>query len=774
MMSSYQAMRYVLLSLSQSDWMEEPISLCSESQQNQPSIEEFSEHYPLVFVDPSGFLNLCARTSVESYLRVKHEAHLAITFLDSCSADSFQALFMTRVPFYRTFDLFVRLDKSDIESALDSLTLRDQLADADGNESYVAAHAVCSILRRGLNRRISLLSARLTASPEWGLNVTPPEPEASVDFGIILNSPECYNLVDKGPPADAPEALEFRNFWGDRSELRRFQDGSILEAVVWNAKLACEQREIVLSIVRYLLRQYVHVEGVTCVGDFLDPVLRLSKVTWPQRAPYGTGEETNLIVIKTYDEFSKQLRKLSDLPLEVSSVQGISAVLRSTEVFPPFKGVLSTDFGMAYTVDDKYLLPVATKAHFHHLVIPVEVIVHMEASGKWPDDLDALQRVKAAFHIALAKELKQQCSLPTLVRPGYIDILKEGFVFRVRIACHKEITLAKVQVTPDGMVKMKDTEASLHLEYLTERLPGLTSSLHGLQQQHGTFGAACRLAKRWVSAQFLYGHVPDECVEILVASVYLTPAPYAVPNSPRVAFQRFLALLVNHDWSTQPLIVDFADKLTKEKCAEVQSTFINSRSTLPAMFITTPFDGNHLSPWTRQAPTGQILCRLVALAKASLQVLEQQISCPVDIDVKQIFRAPLDPYDVLIHLDEARIPNAYQGVDYSEGVSVKPVLKLLFPVVGVDVVSCYVQALRDAYGDLALFFYDHYGGKCVGVLWKPKAFEPQPFKISAVPGRMLNGEGKLIPNVEAILEDFGVIGQGLVASVEARTSKWKI
>ena len=29
--------------------------------------------------------------------------------------------------------------------------------------------------------------------------------------------------VDVGPSADAPEAAAFRQFWGDRSELRRFQ-----------------------------------------------------------------------------------------------------------------------------------------------------------------------------------------------------------------------------------------------------------------------------------------------------------------------------------------------------------------------------------------------------------------------------------------------------------------------------------------------------------------------------------------------------------------------
>ena len=35
-------------------------------------------------------------------------------------------------------------------------------------------------------------------------------------------------------------------------------------------------------------------------------------------------------------------------------------------------------------------------------------------------------------------------------------------------------------------------------------------------------------------------------------------------------------------------------------------------------------------------------------------------------------------------------------------------------------------------------------------------------------------EVKMIPNVEAIIEDFRVLGRGLVQSVEARTEKWTI
>lgn len=99
------------------------------------------------------------------------------------------------------------------------------------------------------------------------------------------------------------------------------------------------------------------------------------------------------------------------------------------------------------------------------------------------------------------------------------------------------------------------------------------------------------------------------------------------------------------------------------------------------------------------------------------------------------------------------------------------------PVLGYDPPQLYLAELREAFGDLALFFYDQHGGEVIGVLWKPTSFQPQPFKASNVKGRMVvsrGGELVMVPNIEAILEDFAVLGEGLVQSVEARSERWTV
>lgn len=50
-------------------------------------------------------------------------------------------------------------------------------------------------------------------------------------------------------------------------------------------------------------------------------------------------------------------------------------------------------------------------------------------------------------------------------------------------------------------------------------------------------------------------------------------------------------------------------------------------------------------------------------------------------------------------------------------------------------------------------------------------------QASNLKGRMVvsrGGELVTVPNIEAILEDFAVLGEGLVQAVEARSERWTV
>lgn len=51
-------------------------------------------------------------------------------------------------------------------------------------------------------------------------------------------------------------------------------------------------------------------------------------------------------------------------------------------------------------------------------------VIQFEASGKWPNDLEALQRVKAAFCLNVARGLRKKYRLRTRVNVDSFDVIK--------------------------------------------------------------------------------------------------------------------------------------------------------------------------------------------------------------------------------------------------------------------------------------------------------------------------------------------------------------
>ncbi|KAM6036588.1 nucleolar protein 6 isoform 3-T3 [Theristicus caerulescens] len=803
MMSGYQVLRSTLQFLATTDLSVTGINLAKDVDASLPVLDDFHQAFEVVFVDPSGLVNLCADMTASKYHQVQFEAKRSMEILDDRMVDGFQALLMTTKPMLRAFDHVFHLKHvSKLQGACKKMQLLNELMDRGGNYVAAALPFVASLLARGLAGRALLVTHSLPQIPEWPIDAEPPKHKdvGPLMFGLLFVPEFAASVLEKGPQADHPEALDFRTFWGEKSELRRFQDGSICEAVVWEADTVCQKRLIPEQIVRHLLKLHMDIpESSICyTGALLESVIRTG-----QEAS-GTGEEAMVSVVCSYDDLSRKLWNLKGLPLTVTAVQGVHPALRYTDVFPPIP--MKPIYSFHTRIRTKHLLLPSEEKPCPAYVAPLKIICHMEGSGQWPQDKEAIKRIKAAFHLQLAELLQQQHQLVCRPAVTHTDVYKDGYVFRLQVAYHREPLILKEVVTPEGMLKYQDTEESRQLELETLHLPYLTSSLHGLQQQHPVFGSTCRLAKRWVSAQLLSDNISEECVDLLVAFLFLHPAPFTPPSSPQVGFLRFLDLLATFDWKNNPLIVNLNAGLTDADCTEIKNKFVAARSRLPVMFIATPKD-QWSSMWTQERPSAQILQRLLVLSSESLRALEEQLMDPLNSqDVKMVFRPPLDFYDVLIHLNPNQIPRHLESVDrplksFSRGVvKNSAAVKILFPVVDYDPVQCYLQELRvsmalwggtgdylpkgelpsgiqDAFSDLALFFYDKHGGEVIAVLWKPLSFQPQPFKVSSMKGRMvttLNNELVCVPNVEAILEDFEVLGEGLVKSVEARTEKWTI
>ncbi|KAK2492692.1 hypothetical protein MC885_005880 [Smutsia gigantea] len=863
-MSGYQVLRSVLQFLATTDLTVSGISLCLSSDPSLPALADFHQAFSVVFLDPSGRLNLCADVTASTYhqvpmvphswvpqmsqprlpllpapepqkvlskelksgrsfdlsprvnegrgalvvvsqlsslralwSQVQHEAQLSMALLDSKVDDGFQLLLMTPKPMIRAFDHVLHLHPlSRLQAACHRLKLWPELQDHGGDYVSAALGPLTTLLEQGLGSRIHLLAHSRPPVSEWDISQDPPKHRDSgaLTLGLLLRPEGLISVLELGPEADQPKASDFRQFWGSRSELRRFQDGAIREAVVWEAASMAQKRLIPHQVITHLLALHADIPG-TCVrytGGLLDALIQGLKET------SSTGEEALAAAVRCYDDLSRLLWGLEGLPLTVSAVQGAHPVLRYTEVFPP------TPVRPAYSFYEHLrerasLLP-RTDKPCPAYVEPMTVICHLEGSGQWPQDAEAVRRVRAAFQLRLAELLTQQHGLQCRASAMHTDVLKDGFVFRIRVAYQREPQILRETRSPEGMISLRDTPNSLCLEKDTRQLPLLTSALHGLQQQHPAFSGVARLAKRWVRAQLLGEGFTDESLDLVAAALFLHPEPFTPPSSPQVGFLRFLFLMSTFDWKNNPLIVNLNTEFTAEEQVEIRSGFLATRTQLPIMVIITPHDRKN-SIWTQDGPSPQVqshLCpqicvfslsrekqaqpelretwvrsnltdicslqilqQLVVLAAKALLVLEKQLMDPQGPgDIRMVFRPPLDMYDVLIRLSPRHIPRHRQAVDspaasFCRGLLSEPGPSSLMPVLGYDPAQLYLTQLREAFRNLALFFYDQHGGEA-----------------STTKGHMVvsqGGELVMVPNVEAILEDFVILGEGLVQAVETQT-----
>ncbi|OQR71413.1 nucleolar protein 6-like [Tropilaelaps mercedesae] len=754
-MGVYQVVRAVLAQIQAEDWTSEGLlGDCSPATRKAHRLM-VAHGASAVLVDRSHSHNILYRVSAGTLDLLRSEARAALQSLNSGSVTLINDLLSTPVPFYRKLDCYARieLDYTNSKQPTDQVGAWAR-ADFGGSVLWPTSRTILATLRRAFGRRVSLLVARPLPALEWELGKDLPEEATSVEIGWNLNPDEVHH-IEKGPPADSPEADEFRDFWGEKCEIRRFQDGSILETVVWPNETAEERKHITHNICDYILRKQHQVRKTAFSGELCDRLLHLPNCHFTQR--YGTGDELLVDINIKFNELAKILRKLPDLPADVTTVHGTSEELCYTAVFPQIAAACDTDNRLVTRVEGRCVPRV--DHGIPRLVRPIDVLLSVDCS-KWPDELNALRVTKTLFYVALAKKLEgRECQ----VFNDHLLVLFQGLLFRVRAFCLKEIPLTKQEVSPDGMIKHIESKVSQRLEFECVVLPKLISALHGLHLQHATFGPACRIAKRWLSCHLLSDAIPSVAVDLLMAYVYIHPLPFAVPHSSRAGFQRFLHILATFDWRLNPLIVNFNSQFSPEALQQTNSYFTRNRTSLPPLYIRTPYEKRETSWITAEKPIGPVLKRASVLARKCLAFMEARMA--EGHNVFGIFKTSLDVYDFVIQLDERYMATRHLNVNSNEKLSFTK-MRDEIPVVDFDPVKFYLDDLQATYGHFCAFFYDSYGGTEIGGLWIPKSQAPVPFKVHSLVGRKLISPAKVLaPNHSAILSDLKILGQGLVKNV---------
>lgn len=492
-----------------------------------------------------------------------------------------------------------------------------------------------TILTRGLTDRAHLVAVQYFNDLTWPLGGTASIPETTLNVGIILNAETYARLVDQGPTAQEKEKADaFRAFWGDKAELRRFKDGSILESVVWETR-GYEQRSLIVQqIIQHLVQRHFNVsrKKIHYWAGQLYSYTHLAD-TVPDHFYNRELEVTGFQpVMGVYQEFAKRLRSVDDaLPILISNLYPVSPALRYTSVHLPHP----IDFNKAarYPTSLRY-------------VEALDVLVQLENSARWPDDPTELHKVKYAFYCKMAEQLQNagasqthvvvEDSLETnpLADRGHLDVYFQGYIFRCHIYLAQEADLLKNLSTRQKETdEKKKTLAQLALDRHLHQFRYRRTHAYAIQAacaKYPALSSTIRLAKRWLGAHLLTRHVSEELCELLCAHIFKEPYPWSTPTSTFAGFVRFLHLLATWDWRKTPLVVDLQSEISTSDRDAAFKHFTdlrgrNPQMTLGALCVATPDDLEGLR-WTRHKPSKPVAGRLQMLAQAALGVLNEAIT----------------------------------------------------------------------------------------------------------------------------------------------------
>ena len=207
--------------------------------------------------------------------------------------------------------LLFRLSVPSLLECSKASDIRSDITDNCGDTITAFVGHLIPLCKRAVGRRILLLEHKSKSYDdiEWSSDQLPPHPNDKqwITFGFLIDSQNAYNNIERGPAADSPDAKQFKDFWGEKSELRRFQDNSICEAVYWNSKTFADKRKIISLSLEYILSNILEipVQSIFTTTSLLDSVVERPYLKFANKTLYGTGEELALSISQQFDTLAK-------------------------------------------------------------------------------------------------------------------------------------------------------------------------------------------------------------------------------------------------------------------------------------------------------------------------------------------------------------------------------------------------------------------------------------------------------------------------------------
>ncbi|ODV58785.1 rRNA-processing protein UTP22 [Ascoidea rubescens DSM 1968] len=807
---------------------------------------------PTIF-DKFTKLNILWKMSNYSYNLLRHEAILTLNALNETINDPFDSIFLKNNNIdYLKYDINLEIPYptpgfNDKNEKNKKSTNNDNNNDTNGTEtinniinfgplekiSFVSYDnfiqtKLYNILLTGLKERVHQISIKIVEKKnidknhknysglQFPLNRRKylfNTEDSIIKIGLILNQDYCEKLVTKGPLNSEKEAVEkFKKFWGGKSQLRRFKDGSINECIVWNYSY---DKPIVLQIIKYLFARFFGKSFASKIATELPCFIsKLPKPLLP--------ESNNLSIINTstfhnlkasFDKLSKILFEFNrDLPLNIKAINPNSSGFRYSSVLQPIPFAISNpDF-------------------FN------EVLLQFESSKKWPDAINGLEDTKTAFLLKIYELLNNKYkdrykafmtsdkSIPYNNNIKILNIITpEGYGFSIKVLTERDEILYLRAVSNCSKDKRNLLE-EVYLKFNQNYIGSIKHTRRILLISHHFqyYLATVRLFKRWLDDQLLYCHLNEELIELIVLKVFVDSEYWLPPSSIENGFLRVLYFIANWNWRENPIILDISkkldqdflsvlnsdsngqnqesnigndnksdnlkdilsDKLTIKDYQVSMSNFLKVRKIDPnglrtQFFISTKDDPSGIL-WSNNQLL-PIAARLTALSKVAMNLISQQGINALTLNI--LFKPALNDYDFVIETKSIKLSKssgiilgkAFKNliVDSSQGFNHENISDEIANKI--DPVSELVNELNGKYSNIIIFSYhkiaglNNKGENVITGLFIPSMVNNKKFRIGSVGYNIKaieENKDEIIINKDSLFAEIARLGGDLITSFQ--------
>lgn len=743
--SSYQMFKAVIQFIASTDLATKPLLF---------QVSDFTlnaSQSPMLYDGPRG-QNILYKMTPWAYQQLREEAKLSLQMLNDSAFDQFESTFIIHND--------LPLLKSDCIIRVPIPLQPTETFTGDHRSFYLAlSHKVYEVLREGLSDRVKTIDVKGPSQSSWPVKSSGPplSGQQFLQVALVFDPVNVERLVDHGPSAaEKKKAAKFQKFWGEKAELRRFKDGSILESVVWSPGSAYS---LIQDICSYLIKYHFDTEmsqGLQFIGEGFEKALHS-----------GATRRGFEALREAFNNFEKQIRDLEGLPLQLRSISPVSSQLRYSSIQPPL-------FSTTELLAD-----------------PADVLIQFEGSGRWPDNIVAIQKTKAAFLLKIGVLIQELDDIietrlglenehNPLLNCAFLDILHQsGAVFRLRIHTEREQTLLERQVkdkSTDQRTREDAAQALSIYKRLFIQLPLLTQSMATHCTRFPALSPTVRLLKLWFNRHMLLEHFTEEFIELLAAHTFLHSYPWQEPSSAMTGFLRTLFFISRWDWRLVPLIVDFNGTMTGNDVASINTRLEAWRKIDPGMNRTVLFAAsNHDSSgvaFTDGSPSKMVAARMTTLARSVIRLVKDH---GLQLDTKSPFASSTNEYDFVIHISP-KLLQMKKRRDSRQGVRFKNLevqSEATLDTIDYDPVQRYFKELRRIYSSSVVFFRSSGTGSVIAGLWNPQTASRQ-FKVNLSYATFpITPEGSeeakdVGIDKHAILSEISRLGGDMVSSIEVR------